>query len=103
MFLKKQSFFPRGKFTPPKGRFFSSREKIADNFTSPRKKTWERHIPPIIPIFPRVRPSSPRYRDKFTSPKDMVRHKHVFSRERVIEMEMHVRCIIPPRVFPGQR
>ena len=76
--------FPQGgKFTSPKGRFFSSREKIVDNFIYPREKTWERHIPPIIPIFPRNGPSSPRYRmmsprDKFTSPKDMVGNKPVF-------------------------
>ena len=42
-------------------------------------------------------PSSPRFkmmspRDKFTSP-----------RERVAKMDRHVRCIIPPRVFLGQR
>ena len=42
-------------------------------------------------------------RDKFTSLKDMVGNKPIFSRERVAEMERHVRCIIPPRVFPGQR
>ena len=34
-----EPFSPRSKFTPPKGRFFSSIEKIADNFTSPREKT----------------------------------------------------------------
>ena len=42
-------------------------------------------------------------RDKFTSPKDMVGNKLVFSRERVIKMERLVRCIIPPRVSLGQR
>ena len=42
-------------------------------------------------------------RDKFTYPKDMVGNKPIFSRERVEEMERHVRCIIPPRVFPSQR
>ena len=41
--------------------------------------------------------------DKFTSPKDMLRNKHVFSRERVVEMERPVRCIIHPRVSLGQR
>ena len=35
-------------------------------------------------------------KDKFTSPKDMVRNKPVLSKERVVEMERHVRCIIPP-------
>ena len=41
-------------------------------------------------------------KDKLTSSKEKVRNKHVFSRERVTEMERHVRCIIPPRVSPGQ-
>ena len=41
--------------------------------------------------------------DKFTSPKDMVENKPVFSRERLVEMERSVRCIILPRVSPGQR
>ena len=40
-------------------------------------------------------------REKFTSQKDMVGNKLVFSRERVVEMERFVRCIIPPR--PCQR
>ena len=40
-------------------------------------------------------------RDKFTSLKDMVGNKLVFSRERVVEMERPVRCIVPPRVSPG--
>ena len=80
---RKRRFQPEDKFTPPKGRFFSLREKIADNFTSPREKIWERHIPLIRPIFPRDGPSSLRYRmmshkDKFTSPKDMVENKLVF-------------------------
>ena len=42
-------------------------------------------------------------RDKFTSPKDMVGNKLVFLREKVVEMERPVRCIIHPRVSPGQR
>ena len=42
-------------------------------------------------------------RDKFTSPKDMVGNKPVFSRGRIVEMERPVRCIIPPKVSPGQR
>ena len=42
-------------------------------------------------------------RDKFTSPKDMVGNKLVFSRERVVEMERPIRCIIHPRVSPNQR
>ena len=50
--------------------------------------------------------SSPRYkmispRDKFTSSKDMVGNKPFFSKERVTEMENHVRCIIHPRVSLG--
>ena len=40
---------------------------------------------------------SPTY--KFTSPKDMVGNKPVFSRERVVEMERNVKCIIPPIVY----
>ena len=43
------------------------------------------------------------HKDKFTSPKDMVRNKHVFSRERVVKMERLVRCIIPPRISHGKR
>ena len=43
------------------------------------------------------------HRDKFTSPKDMVGNKLVFSRERVEEMVRHVRCIIHSKVSPGQR
>ena len=46
------AFSPRGKFTPPKGRFYPPREKIADNFTSSRENAGERHVPPVIPIFP---------------------------------------------------
>ena len=42
-------------------------------------------------------------RDKFTSPNDMVRNTHVFSKERVAEVERSVRCIIPPKVSLGQR
>ena len=42
-------------------------------------------------------------KEKFTSPKDMVGNKPVFSRKRVVEMERPMRCIIPPRVSLGQR
>ena len=68
----------------------------------------ERHVPPVKPVFPKGGPSFPRYimmfpTDKFTSPKDMVGNKPVFSRERVVEMEMPLRCIIPPKLSPGQR
>ena len=41
--------------------------------------------------------------DKFTSPKDMVGNKPVFSRERVSKVERLVGCIIPPRVSPSQK
>ena len=36
--LSKIRFLPKDKITPPKGRFFPSREKIVDNFTSSREK-----------------------------------------------------------------
>ena len=36
-------------------------------------------------------------KNKFSFPKDMVGNKPIFSREKVVEMERHVRCIIPPR------
>ena len=75
--------FTRDNFTSPRGRFFSSKEKIADNFTSPRILAGERHISPTKPIFLRGRPSSPR--------------------KEVVEKEKPVRCIIPPMVSPGQR
>ena len=42
-------------------------------------------------------------RDKLSSPKDMVENKTVFSKERVVEMERSVKCVIPPRVSLGQR
>ena len=42
-------------------------------------------------------------RDKFTSFKDIVGNKHVFSSERIALMERPVRCIIPPMVSLGQR
>ena len=64
-------------------RFFPLREKIVDNFTSSREKAREGHVPPVIPIFPRGGPSS--------------------SREKFVEMERPLSCIIPPRVSPGQR
>ena len=75
--------FTRENFTSPRGRFFSSREKIANNFTSPMNLAGERHVSPAIPIFPRGRPSS--------------------LREEVVEKEKHVRCIIPLVVSPSQR
>ena len=106
--LSKRRFLLEDRFTPPKGRFFSSREKIADNFTSLREKVEEGHVLPVKPIFLGGGLNSPRYRmmslrDKFTSPKDMEGNKLVFSSEKVVEMERLVRCIIPLRVSPGQR
>ena len=41
--------------------------------------------------------------DKITSLKDMVGNKPVFSRERVVEMERVLRCLIPSKVSLGQR
>ena len=66
----------------------------------------EGHVPPVILVFIEGGPSSPRYRmmssrEKFTSPKDMVGNKPVFSRDRVVEMERLVSCIIPSRVSPS--
>ena len=99
--LRNREFSPRGKFTHPKGRFFPLREKIANNFTSSREKVREAHVSPVIHVFPGGGPSSSRYRmmspmDKFPSLKEMVRNKHAFSRERVVEMERPVRRVIPP-------
>ena len=88
---RNRAFSLRDKFNPPNGRFFPLKEKIADNFTSARDLARERHVPPIKLVFLVGGPSSLRYkmmspRAKFTSPKDMVRNKHVFSMERVSEM-----------------
>ena len=41
--------------------------------------------------------------DKFTSPKDMVGNKPIFSRDSVVEIKRTIRCIIPPRVSPSRR
>ena len=106
--LSKRRFFLENRIAPPKGRFFPPREKTTNNFTSPRELAEEGHVPPVKPIFLGGGPSSPRYKmmspkDKFTSQKDMVGNKPVFSKERVVEMERLVRCIIPPRVSPIQR
>ena len=75
--------FTRDNFTSPRGRHFSSKEKIVDNFTSQRNMTGERHVSPARPVFPRGRPSSPR--------------------EEVAEKENPVRCINPLVVSLGQR
>ena len=69
--------------TSLRGRFFSSKEKIVDNFASPRNLVGERHVTPAIPVFLRGRPSS--------------------LREEVAKKENLVRYIIPPMVSPGQR
>ena len=75
--------FTRDNFTSPRGRVFSLKEKIANNFTFPRNLAREIHLSPAIPIFQRGRPSSPM--------------------EEVVKKEKHVRCIIPPVVSPSQR
>ena len=74
--------FTRDNFTSPRGRFFSSREKIANNFTSLRKKVGERHVSLVIPVFPRGRTGA--------------------LREEVTWKENPMRCIIPPVVSPSQ-
>ena len=43
--LSKRKFMIEDRITPPKGRFFPPREKIADNFTSSRGKAGEGHVP----------------------------------------------------------
>ena len=73
--MKLQNEVNRDNFISPRGKFFSSRENIADNFTSPRNLVVERHVSPTIPVFPRGRPSSPR--------------------EEVVEKEKPLRCISP--------
>ena len=75
--------FTRDNFTSPRGRFFSSREKIADNFTSSRNLAGERHVSPTKIVFLRVGPNSPR--------------------KEVANKEKPVRCIFPPMVSLGQR
>ena len=75
--------FTSDNFTSSRGRFFSSKEKTANNFTSPRKLAGERHVSPAIPGFLRSRPSS--------------------LRKEAAERENHVRCIIPSVVSLGQR
>ena len=53
--------FTRENFTSPRGIFFSSREKIADTFTSLRNLVGgERHVSPAIHVFIRGRLSSLR-------------------------------------------
>ena len=75
--------FTMDNFTSPRGRFFSSKEKIADNFTSLRNLVRKRHVTLAKPVFLRGRPSSPR--------------------EEVAKKEKPVRCIIPLMVSLGQR
>ena len=80
--LRYRMMFTKDSFTSRRGRFFSLREKISDNFTSPRKKEGEIHVSPTIPIFLGGRLGS--------------------LRKEVAEKEKHVRCIIPLMVSPGQ-
>ena len=80
-FLRYRMKVTRDNFSSPRGRFYSSREKIADNFTSPRNLVGERNVSPTIPVFLRGRPSSPR--------------------EEVAKKEKYMRCIIPPVVSLG--
>ena len=75
--------FVKENFTSPRGRFFSSKKKIADNFTSPRNLAGERHVSPTKPVFLRSRPNS--------------------RREEVAEKEKPMRSIIPPMVSLGKR
>ena len=75
--------FTKDNFTSPRGRFFSSKEKIVDKFTSLRNLVGERLFSLTIPIFLRGRPNSPR--------------------EEVVQKEKPVRCIIPHVVSPSQR
>ena len=81
--LRYRMKFTRDNFTSLGGRFFPSKEKIADNFTFPRNLAGERHVSPARPIFLRGIPSSPR--------------------EEVAEKEKLMRCIISLVVSPGQR
>ena len=75
--------FTKDNFKSPRGRLFSSKEKIVDNFTFPTNLARERHVSPAIPVF--------------------LRGRHNFPREEVVEKEKPVRCIIPPMVSSGQR
>ena len=64
---RKRVFSPRGKFTPLNG-------KMARKVNSLRKKSEEIHVYPLMPMFPKGGPISPRYimkftRDNFTSPR----------------------------------
>ena len=80
--LSKRRFLQEDRITPPKGKIFSLREKIADNFTSLRKKAREGHVSQVRPIFPKGGPSFLRYkmmftRDKFISPREKGGKGHV--------------------------
>ena len=79
-----------------------------DKFISPKGKDKKRTCFFNQTCFLKGGPGSLRYivmsfRYKFTSSKDMVGNKPVFSREEVVEKERPMRCIIPPMVSPGQR
>ena len=131
--------FTRDNFTSPRGRFFSSKEEIVDNFNSPRKKAREIHVYPLTPMFPKGGPISSRYRmkftinnftsprgrffsskkkiaDNFTSPRNLAGERYVSPtipvflrgrpsspREELAKKEKSARCIIPHVVSPGQR
>ena len=119
--LRKIRFLQEDRITPPKGKIFSLGEKIAGNFTSPRKKERERHVSPVSPIFPKDGPNSSRYKmmftkDKFISLRGNGGKGHVspvmlivpkggpnYLRKGVVKKERCVRCIVPPMVSPGQR
>ena len=81
--LRYKMKFTRDNLTSLRGRFFSSKERIADNFTPPRDLAGERLVSPTRPIFLRGRLSSPR--------------------KEVAEKEKPIRCIIPHVVSPYQR
>ena len=129
---RKRAFSPRGKFTP-------LNEKYVGKVNSPRKKARERHVSPLMPMFPKGGPISPRYRmmftrdnftslrgrffslrekiaDNFTSRRKKARKRHVSPtrlvfleggpnspREEVVEKEKPMRCIVPLMVSPSQR
>ena len=92
---RKKAFSPRDKFTPLNG-------KIVGKVNSLRKKVGERHVYPLMPMFPKGGPISPRYimkvtrnnftslrgrffslkekiADNFTFPRNMVGEKTCFS------------------------
>ena len=111
---RKRVFSPRGKFTSLNG-------KIVGKDNSPRKKAGERHVYPLMPMFLKGGPISPRYKNevhqgRFHFSKEFGRGKTCFSShtcflkgrasspmEEVVEKEKPMKCIIPLVVSPGQR